>query len=235
MVAPSPASRETTVAPPAFDRREDIAALRRLLTDADYTGPAIQARTGAEQHLLARPPDFPAHLKRLEGDDSALATLIRLFVLLASAAEQEVDHALTPLGAAGLERLGLVSRVPGGRLVAALRLIPHDDLVIASDLGDTGSDYVPGVQRPSFACANLTVRRPVARALDVGTGNGIQALLAARHADHVVATDVTERALAFAAFNCALNGVENVELRRAASSSLSRASSSISSSQIRRT
>ena len=58
------------------------------------------------------------------------------------------------------------------------------------------------------------MRRPVARALDVGTGNGIQALLAARHAEHVVATDVSERALAFAAFNCALNGVENVELRQ---------------------
>jgi len=33
------------------------------------------------------------------------------------------------------------------------------------------------------------------------------------HAERVVATDVNERALAFAAFNLALNGVENVELR----------------------
>ena len=58
------------------------------------------------------------------------------------------------------------------------------------------------------------MRRPVARALDVCTGNGILALLAARHAEQVVATDVSERALAFAAFNCALNGVDNVELRQ---------------------
>ncbi len=61
--------------------------------------------------------------------------------------------------------------------------------------------------------AHLTVREPVERALDVGTGNGIQALLLSRHAEHVVATDVNERALGFAAFNLALNGVENVELR----------------------
>ena len=70
------------------------------------------------------------------------------------------------------------------------------------------------MQRPSNTLANLTVRRPVARALDVGTGNGIQALLASRHAEHVVATDVNERALAFARFNLALNGVSNVELRQ---------------------
>ena len=38
-------------------------------------------------------------------------------------------------------------------------------------------------------------------ALDLGTGCGIQALLAAKHSERVVATDVNERALAFAAFN----------------------------------
>ena len=38
-------------------------------------------------------------------------------------------------------------------------------------------------------------------------------MLAARHAGAVVATDVSERALAFAEFNCALNDADNVELR----------------------
>ncbi len=94
-------------------------------------------------------------------------------------------------------------------------MLPHDDLVIASDLPETeaGGAHVPGVQRPSNTLANLTVRRRVGRALDVGTGNGIQALLAARHADTVVATDVNPRALAFARFNVALNGAAGVELR----------------------
>jgi hypothetical protein len=101
VVAPSPAAGELTVPPPAFERLEDIVALRRVLAAAGYTGPAIQARTGTEEQLLARPTDFPAHLKRLEGDDSALATLIRLFVLLASADEDAVDGALTPLGQPG--------------------------------------------------------------------------------------------------------------------------------------
>jgi SAM-dependent methyltransferase len=58
------------------------------------------------------------------------------------------------------------------------------------------------------------VRRGGERALDVGTGNGIQAILLAAHAETVVATDVNPRALAYAAFNTALNGVGNVETRR---------------------
>ena len=72
---------------------------------------------------------------------------------------------------------------------------------------------MPGIQAPSVTLAKLAVRRRVVRALDLGTGCGIQALLAAKHAETVVATDVNPRALAFAAFNARLNAIENVELR----------------------
>ena len=100
-------------------------------------------------------------------------------------------------------------------LHAAARIVPHDELLIASDRArrERAPDHVAGVHWPSATLSNLTVRRPVASALDVGTGNGIQAILAARHAARVVATDVNERALAFAEFNAALNGVANVEFR----------------------
>ena len=75
---------------------------------------------------------------------------------------------------------------------------PHYDVLIASDdpLGTIGAEYVPEVARSSATLASLTIRRPVERALDVGTGNGIQAVLAAKHAHTVVATDISERALA---------------------------------------
>ena len=39
-------------------------------------------------------------------------------------------------------------------------------------------------------------------------GNGIQAILLAAYAERVVATDVNVRALAYAAFNAALNGAD---------------------------
>jgi methylase of polypeptide subunit release factors len=59
----------------------------------------------------------------------------------------------------------------------------------------------------------LTPRPRVSRALDVGTGNGVHALLAAGHCERVVATDVNPRALAFTELNAALSGLENVECR----------------------
>ncbi len=86
---------------------------------------------------------------------------------------------------------------------------------VVSDLG-TGLD---GVQRPlrpehvlgvggaSTTLAQLTPRDPVGRALDVGTGCGVQALHAARHARQVVGTDVSPRALRLAGLTAALSGV----------------------------
>jgi SAM-dependent methyltransferase len=139
--------------------------------------------------------------------------LTRLFLLLAEVDVVSADQALAPLGVEGLERLRLVETLDG-RVRATVRIVPHGRLVLASDLpGLVGAEHVAGIHGPSATLGHLTVRRPVARALDVATGSGIQALLAARHAERVVATDVNERALAFAAFNVAVNGVDNVELR----------------------
>src|SRR4029079_1698366 len=76
---------------------------------------------------------------------------------------------------------------------------------------DAQPDHVAGVHGPSLTLSHLTVRRPVAAALDVGTGSGVQALQAARHSASVVATDVNERALTFAALNAVLDGGEHVE------------------------
>ena len=76
-----------------------------------------------------------------------------------------------------------------------------------------GPEHVLGVGGASLTLARITPRTRVGRVLDVGCGGGIQALHASRHADHVVATDLSERALAFAEFNAALNGIE-IELRQ---------------------
>ena len=75
------------------------------------------------------------------------------------------------------------------------------------------SELVLGVGGASTTLANITVRRPVRRVLDLGSGSGVQALHAARHAARVVATDVNPRALHFTALTMALSGLEHVETR----------------------
>ena len=70
------------------------------------------------------------------------------------------------------------------------------DLWIASDLtpgldgrpSHVSGDHVLGISSAATSLAQLTVREPVGRALDLGTGCGVQALHLAPHADHVVAT-----------------------------------------------
>ena len=110
---------------------------------------------------------------------------------------------------------GLIAR-EGGEVRATVRIVPLGGMLIAHDLeeGALARDHVVGVGLASTTLAALTVRRPGTRTLDVGTGCGVQALLASRHSDSVVGTDVSERALWFCAFNAALNDIENIELRR---------------------
>jgi SAM-dependent methyltransferase len=62
----------------------------------------------------------------------------------------------------------------------------------------------------SRTLAAVTVRRDGETALDLGTGCGIHAFVAARHASGVRAVDINPRALEFAEFNSQLNEVENV-------------------------
>jgi len=93
---------------------------------------------------------------------------------------------------------------------------PHEDLLIVHDLalgGGLREDYVGSVAPGSVTLAGLTTRRSVGSALDVGTGSGVQALLAAHHSANVVAVDVNPRALELASAGAALSGVRNIEWR----------------------
>ncbi len=82
---------------------------------------------------------------------------------------------------------------------------------MASDLaahqrpGVLRHDHVLGIGQASTTLVQVTARRHVARALDLGTGCGIQTFHLLHHAEHVTATDISERALAFTRFNLLLN------------------------------
>jgi len=205
----------TAEGPLRLDDRGAIAELREVLAAAGLNGEAVRSALGATGEVLARAADIPVGERRL-AEAGPLGTLIKLLVLQRPVTVEALTHALAPLSPVHLERLGL-AEVNGGEVRGLVRIVPHDEILIASDrIGPEDadrSDHVAGVHPPSLTLSQLTVRRPVETALDVGTGSGIQAILASRHSNHVVATDLNERALNFAAFNALLNGVDNVELR----------------------
>ena len=80
--------------------------------------------------------------------------------------------------------------------------------------GGVAEDLVLGVNRPTQILGHCMLPVPAGAAvLDLGTGCGPLALKAARAAGRVIATDVNPRALQFAGFNAALNGIANIEFR----------------------
>lgn len=204
----------------------DVEALRADLEVSGYTVDGVAESVGAvASAALRREQAVPAALA-LRGRPEPAAVLARLFLLGEPVRRADLDGALPRLRTDGAVRCGLARAAgedPADEVRAVVDLSPHaaDDAHwwLASDLGEVatgeplGEDHVLGVGGASATLAQVTIRRPVARALDLGTGCGIQALHATRHAGAVVATDLSARALAFARFNAALAGVE-VDLRR---------------------
>lgn len=201
----------------------DVDGVERLL------GPVAAAALHREQSLPARRVLAAALDATPSSQPSPPATLANLFLLGGAVPRAALDRALPGTGTAGAERLGLVAAQGTGdddevRAVVDLRPYSSVDAVgdaswwLASDLGElvTGgrlaTDHVLGAGGASLTLAQVTVRSSTGRVLDLGTGCGIQALHAARHAQHVVATDISRRALAFAAFNAALNTRAGTEL-----------------------
>jgi SAM-dependent methyltransferase len=214
----------TTLATAAFagplDARDQdtICAFRRVLDAHGFATSAVPAALGdamrSDLHLRA---DLPLYLRRLAGP-APINTLIKLFVLDQWVDETDARRALAPLDLQDVRALGLVDRDAERGVRARVRLSGYGDLVLAHDRYDEQlralpPDHVLDVNPTTVTLANLTVRRRVRSALDVGTGCGVLALLAARHTDRVVATDTNARALNLASFNARLNGIEQVEFR----------------------
>lgn len=177
-----------------------------------YSEPAVHELLGEDAYSGER-EDAAADERRLP--ESRLATVIRLFFLQRSVPTGEAVQALGRRGVEALETTGLAA--VGKEVAPRVRILPIGRLLITADgysQADDPPDYVAIYSPTSRLCDSLTPRPRVARALDVGTGSGIHALLAAAHAEHVVATDVNARALAFTELNAALNEVTNVECRR---------------------
>lgn len=181
--------------------------------------PAHQA-LGRDQLVPALLATEPAALHGRPEADNALAVVVRLWLLAVPQKAADVDSALPQTGTAGLLQLGLVEMDDDGAVAAKVDLRPYGwggeggrsvELWVASDLaahqrpGVLRHDHVLGIGQASTTLVQTTIRRPAARALDLGTGCGIQTFHLLEHCGHVTATDISERALAFTRFNLLLN------------------------------
>ncbi|MGW7403408.1 DUF7059 domain-containing protein [Streptomyces sp. NPDC054833] len=213
---------------PSSDRPDVAARLRAGLLGAAFTADGLLELLGAPAYAaLARSETVPA-LRATRGD-TPLETLVRLFLL-----QQPVPHARVAdvLPVEECLQSQWLTRVGDDEVAATVDIRPYggpdgEDWFIVSDLGcavggaggiggqsrQTDSAVVLGVGGASTTLAGITVRTPVAAALDLGTGSGIQALHAAQHATRVTATDLNPRALHITALTLALSGAPAADLR----------------------
>ncbi|QNE15739.1 methyltransferase [Pseudarthrobacter sp. NBSH8] len=234
---------------PRSDLPELLTALAADLRRVDYTLDGVAGLLGESAYrALNRDQIIPALLateSALQNDaakggpandentTSALAAVVRLWLLAEPQTRETLDAALPGIRSDGLIELGLLEPVPGSDLPGAVQSAPDllqakadlrpygwdsnedgsggAELWVASDLaahqqdGVLRHDHVLGIGQASTTLVQTTVRRHVAKALDLGTGCGIQSFHLLHHAEHVTATDISERALAFTRFNLLLN------------------------------
>jgi SAM-dependent methyltransferase len=207
------------VARPPLIPAELLAPLREALA-RDYSSSAVSSTLGLAGEAALNRADLTA-VERLTRGGSRPETWIRLFLLGLPVSTAQAQRALAPASVDAAMRCGLLRESAGetGPTVrAGLDLRPYSeaggpDWWILSDLGadvrsgPLDAEHVLGVGSAATTLAQATIRRPVRRALDLGTGSGVQALHLSRHAEHVVATDLSERALRMAAATAALNGL----------------------------
>lgn len=205
---------------PRSDDQQLLDALADDLRAARYHHDAVTALLGESAHeALGREQMVPAMLAVDDaisrGESTPLVYLVRLWLLGMPLDAGHVGVALPRLGVAGALRLGLIEP-DDGVFRAAVDVRPHAsdadaEVWVASDLGAhqrpgvLGHDHVLGIGRASVTLAQAVIRRPVERALDLGTGCGVQLFHLLPHCRQVVATDISERALAFTRFNLLLN------------------------------
>jgi hypothetical protein len=152
----------------------------------------------------------------------SLALAIDLFLLQGTLPENDLNRLFSPPERDVLIRAGLIAIDESGCARARASLFPLGDRLIFSDhawpeLPHPGYAAVPydqvmGVGMDSRHLARCTVRRPVRTALDLCTGSGIHALLAAAHAQQVFAVDINPRAARCTRFNVKASGIANLEV-----------------------
>ena len=195
--------------------------VRQFLLDAGFTADGVLGRVGSAAFgALGRGLMVPIRRSLAEpvsqpNGDGFLDRLVELFLLADPIPADTLPEAILD----DLVALGMLRR-DADQVVPLVEVHPYGepdtDWYLVSDIGAPAEpDHVLGLGGASLTLARITPRRDVGRALDLGCGNGVQVLHAARHAGRVVATDTNPRALAMAALSTALSGlpVDQVDLR----------------------
>ncbi|MBP3223510.1 MAG: methyltransferase, partial [Actinomycetaceae bacterium] len=197
-------------------RKDFVSVLREDLRQ--YTPCAIQEELGAAYEGVIRHQRVFA-LRALRTEDTRLSYLIRALMLGDYLTEEEQRYAFPCV--IGSNYADMLFAEDGQALYQIhAHLLPRhlrskgkaDYVLIASDWGEIlgrslDEHYVMPVSGATRSLMGLVQYKEGQKVLDIGTGNGIHAIIAALNEAHVVATDVSDDALQYAKMNAELAGV----------------------------
>lgn len=191
----------------------DAARLRDFLLQSGYAEDRLREKGYFTELPSSRLRNLPRLLDRTQEMD-CLNVLLRWF-WLGVPQEASSGTEFLPSWFMDLALSCGMLRKDENRLASDVMLFPVDSFLVVCDhtvkIDASDPEFVLWPNPTSRLLSRFTVRRPSKATLDLGTGNGIQALSAASHSAHVVATDLNPRAVTYATLTARLNGLENIE------------------------
>lgn len=206
---------------PLFDlERVDPDAMRRvgtILRQAGYTERGVSERLGLKDLCELRLAAYPYYKARKLRNRTPLDLAIALFTLQEEVTEEEISLLFDAAARRALREANvLVGERASRTWRSSIDICPiGEEHLFATDHRHSHHQRWLDARVPrepvmylgadSFYLARGTVRGPVRSALDLCTGSGVHAILAAGDAERVVGTDVNPRAINFARLNSMLN------------------------------
>ncbi|MBT9589130.1 methyltransferase, partial [bacterium] len=179
------------------------------LAELGYTEESLRELLGVADIPLLRVHHLPSYIERCKADNSYRALLACLWLLTLNVPRDQVEDVLGVALVQDLLQHNYLVATSDDRVKALADLYPCLGVLVLTDrvfASEFHPQHVYQLGTDSYVLARVTPRKPGGSALDLCTGSGIHALLAAPHYPQVVGVDLNPRALEFAGYNAYLNG-----------------------------
>lgn len=198
------------------DRVRHVADRLRTL---GYTEDGVRERLGLDDIGAVELDEYPYYINERLRRRDRLDVAILVLLLQGVVAVEELNTLFDKDERLLLKRLGLLLAEKSSRTYrAAASIYPLRDRLFVADhrfkhmpwiRSRAPRDPVMPLSPETYWLARATIRRRARAVLDVGTGAGVHAILAAAHADRAVGVDANPRAVNFARLNAILNDAWN--------------------------
>jgi hypothetical protein len=202
----------------------DVPALRETISNIvriGYSEAKVRERLGLQDLADLNWRELPMYREECLIARDPLDLAIDLLLLQQTLPANEFNGWLTESDRKILLESGLLAFDLTGMVGARASLFPVGDCLVFSDPAwpelshpdyfRVPYDQVMYVGQDSRHLASCIARRRIHKTLDLCTGSGIQALLAAAHSDLVLAVDINPRAVRCAQFNAQASDVGNLQ------------------------